>query len=320
MENIIYKSIDKIEYDFLVADEVLRDLYKEIFPEDTYFVQAGEACKTFDFIESLIGQMQSRGLDRSSHIGVVGGGSLSDAVGFAAGIYMRGLSHDIIPTTLLSMVDACVGGKTAINFNHAKNFVGIFNEAKNVIIDERFTKTENLDNYKNGVVEAIKLAALFDENIFNEMEALIDYEMKNRDEFTHLAARYCPKKKQGIVKNDFRDKGLRQLLNAGHTIGHAIEAYEDYKIAHGKAVAIGLVIEHEALSYDTYKDFLRIFDKLYGDDFKNLVEKYKKTKLTIKDDKKSAGDLINIPCIRKISCGSILTLNKKDFQRSLYFE
>ena len=85
-------------------------------------------------------------------------------------------------------------------------------------------------------------------------------------------------------------------------------------------MAIGLVIEHEALSYDTYKDFLRIFDKLYGDDFKNLVEKYKKTKLTIKDDKKSAGDLINIPCIKEIGCGSILTLNKKDFQRSIYFE
>ena len=320
MENIIYKSIDKIEYDFLVVDEVLRDLYGEIFPEDAYFVQAGEACKTFDFIERLIGQMQRRGLDRSSHIGVVGGGSLSDAVGFAAGIYMRGISHDIIPTTLLSMVDACVGGKTAINFNHAKNFVGIFNEGKNVIIDEKFTKTESLDNYKNGVVEAVKLAALFDENVFDEMEDLIDYEMTKRDEFTQLAAGYCPQKKQSIVKDDFRDKGLRQLLNAGHTLGHAIEAYEDYKIAHGKAVALGLVIEHQVLAYDTHKDFLRIFDKLYGKDFKILVEKYKKTKLTIKDDKKSAGDLINIPCVRKIGCGSILTLNKNDFQRSLYFE
>ena len=320
MEKIIYKSIDKIEYDFLVVDEVLRDLYSEIFSEHAYFVQAGEACKTFDFIEALIGQMQSRGLDRSSHIGIVGGGSLSDAVGFAAGIYMRGISHDIIPTTLLSMVDACVGGKTAINFNHTKNFVGIFNEATSVIIDENFTKTESLDNYKNGVVEAIKLAALFDEKIFNEMEALIDYEMTSRDEFTRLAAGYCPQKKQKIVKDDFRDKGLRQLLNAGHTVGHAIEAYEDYKISHGKAVALGLVIEHQTLGYDTYKEFLRVFDKLYGDDFNKLLEKYKTAKLTIKDDKKSSGELINIPCIRKIGCGSILTLNKKDFQRRIYFE
>lgn len=319
MEKIIYKSIREIEYDLVIADKVLKYDYKAIFPEDTLFVDAGEGAKTFEFLERIIKFMQDKTIDRSSKIAVVGGGSLSDVIGFAAGIYMRGIKHDIIPTTLLSMVDACVGGKTAINFNHTKNMVGMFNEAQNVIIDSKFTQTESLENLKNGVVEALKLAALFDRDVFYEMSKLIDFEMTNRDEFVELAIKYSPVKKQQIVKEDFKDKGIRQLLNAGHTVAHAIESYENYNISHGKAVAIGLVIEHEAFEKDTSKIFSDLFSDLYGSDFLHLVDKYKRLKLDFSEDKKSHGAMINIPIINEIGDSEIITLAKEDFSRRVYF-
>lgn len=319
MEQIIFKNIKKIEYDLVIADAILKDLFASVFLEDTFFVEAGEKAKSFEFLEKIINFMKDKGIDRSSKIAVVGGGSLSDVIGFAAGIYMRGIKHDIIPTTLLSMVDACAGGKTAINFNGTKNFVGIFNEAENVIIDTKFTKTESLDNLKNGVVESMKLAALFDSSEFYKMYNLIDYNMTNRDEFVEIAVNYAPIKKQQIVKNDFKDKGIRQLLNAGHTVAHAIESAENYNITHGKSVAIGLVIEHEAMKKEVYKIFLDAFTKLYGEDFIKSVEKYKNIKLDISGDKKSCKSDLNLPIIKSIGESEILKIEKEEFSRRIYF-
>lgn len=317
MEHIVFKNIDKIEYDLVIADAVLKDLYSDIFTDDPLFVEAGENAKTFEFLQMILKYMQDNNIDRSSKIAVVGGGSLSDVIGFAAGIYMRGIKHDIIPTTLLSMVDACVGGKTAINFNNAKNFIGMFNDAETVIIDTKFTKTETLDNFKNGVVEAIKMAALFDSDMFYKMSNLIDYDMNYRDEFVKLAVEFSPIKKQEIVEVDFKDKGVRQLLNAGHTVAHAIEAYEDYNISHGKAVALGLVIEHAKMGFDTAKTFLHLFKNLYGDEFLELIEKYSKIDLDITKDKKSVGSKINLPIIKSIGESEITSIDKEDFSRRM---
>lgn len=317
MEQIIYRDIDKIEYDLVIADIVLKELYGDIFNDDTLFVEAGENAKSFEFLQMILKYMQERNIDRSSKIAVVGGGSLSDVIGFAAGIYMRGIKHDIIPTTLLSMVDACVGGKTAINFNNTKNFIGMFNEAESVIIDTKFTNTETLDNFKNGVVESIKMAALFDSDIFYKMANIIDFDMKNREGFVKLAVKYSPIKKQEIVANDFKDKGIRQLLNAGHTVAHAIEAYENYNISHGKAVAIGLVIEHAKMGCDTAEVFLELFQKLYGDEFLKLIEKYSGIDLDITKDKKSVGSKINLPIIKSIGQSEIISLDKEEFTRRI---
>lgn len=200
--------------------------------------------KTLDSLSYVWTQLGEKGGTRHSLLINIGGGMITDLGGFAASTFKRGISYINVPTTLLSMVDAAVGGKTGINFNGLKNEIGVFNPAATVILNTTFLKTLDSYNIRSGYAEMLKHGLISDEAHWKE---LMQFDLDDLD-FHHLQdmAGHSVGIKEGIVKEDPYEKGIRKALNLGHTAGHALESLalaEGRTILHGYAVAWGLVCE-----------------------------------------------------------------------------
>ena len=210
----------------------------------------GEKDKTFEKMISICRAAVNAGLNRSSELVAVGGGVTGDMTGFAAGILLRGIKFIQMPTTLLAMVDSSVGGKTAVDLPEGKNLVGVFHQPQAVLVDTGFLKTLPNRELHCGMAEIIKMAAGFDEKFFavleNKAELLADVET-----FTPNAPEIigrCCELKADVVHQDERESasGVRELLNFGHTFGHAIETLCDFQLLHGECVSIGMIIAGQA--------------------------------------------------------------------------
>ena len=199
------------------------------------FVQ-GEQAKCFQNLETLCSEMLKHGMDRGDCVVAVGGGVVGDLAGFAAAVYMRGIDFYNIPTTVLSQVDSSVGGKVAVDLDGIKNSVGAFHQPKRVIIDPLVLKTLPQRQISNGLAEALKMAATFDEQLFTL------FEQGDITENTERIIHRSVELKAMVVEQDEREAGLRRVLNFGHTIGHAIESYEGLGgLYHGECVALGML-------------------------------------------------------------------------------
>ena len=179
-------------------------------------------------------------LGRDSCIIALGGGVVGDLAGFAAATYMRGIPYIQVPTTLLAMVDSSIGGKVGVDTLHAKNAIGAFYQPKKVIIDLNFIKTLPKNEIANGLAEIIKQALIKDKNFFHFLEKNIDKILSYDLYILKQTIKRSCEIKASIVMQDEREKGIRKILNYGHTIGHAIESALNYKISHGQAIAIGM--------------------------------------------------------------------------------
>ncbi len=207
-------------------------------------IEAGEECKTISACETIWQKLTSENADRNSLLINLGGGVVGDMGGFAAGCYKRGIKFINIPTTLLSMVDASVGGKTGIDFMNFKNQIGLFNEPEAVFIDTGFLQTLSERELLSGFAEVIKHYLIADKNLFEEIR-------NQKSEIRNLAWNEVVAKnvsiKAKIVEQDPHEKNIRKALNFGHTIGHAVESYflkdENKKLLHGEAVAAGMIAE-----------------------------------------------------------------------------
>ena len=197
---------------------------------------AGEASKNGATFLELLNFLAENRLSRSDLLVALGGGVVGDLTGFAAACYLRGISFVQVPTTLLAAVDSSVGGKTAIDLPAGKNLAGAFCQPSLVLCDTDCLQSLPEDIFRDGCAEVIKTAILFDEPLF--MELVRDGINFNRES---VIAR-CVAHKRDIVMADEFDRGERQLLNLGHTIGHAAERLSDFALSHGKAVAIGTAI------------------------------------------------------------------------------
>jgi len=229
---------------YFMIDEKVFDLYSDIFTHDkTFRFYADEHNKTHESVVAVLGFLFREGGRRDSRLVIVGGGITGDVGGFVAATYMRGISFIQVPTTLLSMVDSSVGGKTGINFRGAKNNVGSFAQPEMVYIDMDFLKTLSDEEYLNGLAEVIKYGAVFDEEFFEYLKINKD-KILARDIgcLEHIVKRCCELKAE-IVKRDEKEQGDRALLNFGHTFAHAIETDSDHSIKHGYAVAAGMYLE-----------------------------------------------------------------------------
>ncbi len=209
----------------------------------------GESTKTFKEFESCLEFLLSQGVHRNCHLVAFGGGALSDFAGFIATTLLRGLSWSIIPTSLLSMIDASIGGKVAINSTHGKNLIGAFHHPENIYIDESFLTTLPNEEYQSGLGELIKYAFL-DKNIKN----LILKKSPFKD-----ALLSCAQFKQEVTIRDFKESGERKTLNLGHTIGHALESI--YSLKHGIAVFWGMVFIFILFDKKDDLDLLQQFKK-----------------------------------------------------------
>jgi 3-dehydroquinate synthase len=239
----------------LVTDSNVGPLYAKKVAEhfdsnsmDTLTIPAGESNKTREVWARLTDEMLARGYGRDAAVVALGGGVVGDLAGFVAATFMRGIPLVQVPTTLLAMIDASIGGKTAVDTPAGKNLVGAFHSPAAVLIDPQVLATLPLRELRAGFAEALKHGVIADESYLNDVAgrapALLSADGPKGDSMFSLIVRSV-EIKADIVSRDEREAGLRQILNFGHTIGHAVELVSGYSLLHGEAVAIGMALESE---------------------------------------------------------------------------
>lgn len=199
-------------------------------------IPQGEKSKSFDNYKMLLEKMIEYSFTRTDCVIAVGGGVVGDLSGFVASSYMRGVDFYNIPTTLLSQVDSSIGGKVAIDVSGVKNIIGAFYQPKKVLIDSDTLKTLEIRQVNAGLCEAIKMSLTSDKELFTLIENSTDL-INDIDTIIEKSLLI----KKNVVEIDPKEKGLRKVLNFGHTIGHAIESYMDGKLLHGECVALGML-------------------------------------------------------------------------------
>ncbi len=257
------KQIEEIDTDLilLVVDSNVYNIYRTKFDflkwknKKVFLWKSldGESTKTYDELKHCLEFFLSKNIHRNAHLVAIGGGACSDFGGMVASLILRGIKWSVVPTTMLSMIDAAIGGKVAINSEYGKNLVGAFNLPENIYIVNDFLKTLDKSNVYCGNGELFKYCFL-NKEIYQAVVA--DREIS---EVISMCAAY----KQSIVEQDFKESGMRKYLNLGHTFGHAIEKI--YKLPHGVAVAWGMVIifklydlEHSLVEMKTLLDHIEI--------------------------------------------------------------
>ncbi len=204
---------------------------------------AGEGSKTRRVRDEIEDGLIALGAGRDAALVALGGGVVGDLVGFVAATFKRGIPYVQIPTTLIGMVDAAIGGKTGINHPAGKNLIGAFHQPAAVYIDIDFLKTLPPRQFVAGLAEVIKYATIADRSLFAFLERRMDRILARDPESLSPIIEACCRIKARIVSQDPRESNRRKILNYGHTIGHAIEVLSRYRLAHGEAVAIGMVAE-----------------------------------------------------------------------------
>ena len=228
----------------IITDSNVDKLYSNILEESLvaagyeiskFVFEAGEKSKNSDTLINIFEFMAENGITRSDCVFALGGGVVGDIAGFASAIYLRGIRFVQFPTTLLSAVDSSVGGKTGIDLSSGKNLVGAFHQPSLVVCDYSLLDTLSPEFFTDGCAEVIKYSVINDSALF---DVLNDGIRKNIESV--IAS--CVINKGKIVEEDEFDNGKRQLLNLGHTVGHAIEKLSNFSVSHGYAVSIGMVI------------------------------------------------------------------------------
>lgn len=248
---------------FVVTDENVAPLYlgqavKSLkasgFSVGSISVPAGEVSKSMEYYVNLLDMFAMKHLTRTDRVIALGGGVVGDLAGFAAATYLRGLSFVQVPTSLLAMVDASVGGKNGINRPGGKNQVGTIRQPELVLCDPDLLETLPGEEFLSGCGEIIKTAVLFDPELF----ALLEEQGPDFDREEVIFR--CVQWKRDMVLKDELDQGPRHLLNLGHTIGHALEELSDFTLPHGYAVSIGISMLARAFSPDAER-IIRCFRK-----------------------------------------------------------
>lgn len=229
-----------VERCIIITDSEVYGLHSDRFTGyKTIVIPSGEQHKQQRTVDSIIQQLIAHEADRKSFIIGVGGGVVTDITGYAAAIYMRGLSVGFVPTTILAQVDASIGGKNGVDVGVYKNLAGVIRQPDFILYDYSFLKTLPEEQWTNGFAEIIKHACIKDAELFALLE---QHELRDFQEDSPLLAQLIERNvviKSDVVEQDEFEQGDRKLLNFGHTIGHAIE--NDYELLHGHAISIGMI-------------------------------------------------------------------------------
>ena len=220
----------------LYGGSVTDSLQANGFLTSSFVIAGGEDSKTLATVEKLLGFLSKQNLTRSDLLVALGGGVVGDITGFAAAVYLRGVSYIQLPTTILAAVDSSVGGKTGVNLTAGKNLAGAFHQPVGVFCDTWTFATLPKEVFNDGMAEVIKYGMIADKELLESLHSLSVAELCQR----------CVGIKAGVVAQDEFDKGERMKLNFGHTIGHAIEKTSGYSVSHGHAVATGMAVMTKA--------------------------------------------------------------------------
>jgi 3-dehydroquinate synthase len=310
----IYKLIGE-DYYLAVVDSNVANCFPKFGLGDLVVVDTNEDLKSWRGLEKIFDEFTAKKVNTQTKLVVIGGGVLQDAVGFCASVYCRGIEYYLVPTTLLSQIDSCVGGKTSINYGSRKNILGTFYPPKEILICEEWLCGLNKENFCSGLGELLKFDIL--RNKIQESK-VIEIVYKNENVVHHIyeSLNY----KISILEIDEFDKKERKFLNFGHTFGHALEITSKYKLSHGYAVAIGCLVAlrvselYYNCNYNDYSSTLYIVKKLLENTV-SLDEKwfdYEALMECVKSDKKNTGcvNMVlikdNNPVIQKIDDYSII--------------
>lgn len=279
------------------------DRFKNLDKERIYLMDAVEHKKNMDSVMDILAFMQRIGVRKNWKVVCFGGGITQDVTTIAANLYLRNVDWYFFPTTLLSMCDSCIGGKSGINFNNFKNQIGVFYPPKKIFIDTRFIDTLTRDDYINGWGELLKFSLTADEKFYNDVENEKEYiPCKNIAAYIHRGLFT----KKVIIEQDEFESDLRRLLNYGHTFGHALEAYTDNVIPHGKGVIWGidvanyLAVQYGVLPKETYMRIKTLIKRAFLKE-EIVVNEPEQLFSIIKTDKKVRGNIINFALLNKIS-------------------
>lgn len=294
-----------------VTDSNLAKLY-EPFTFGAYVIPAGENSKTPETLFKILEEMQRRKLKRGDRVAAFGGGVVGDITGFAAAIYMRGIKWTSIPTSLLAMVDSGIGGKTAVDFCGVKNLIGAFHEPEDIVINAAFLKTLPEREWLCGAGELIKTCML-DGDAYKTLREHLDGFKAHEPSDVYTLVKLCADIKNSVVKADLKESGLRKILNLGHTVGHALESLDGYKLSHGEYVLKGLMTEmtmcRDIIDESFYRETVPLLCSFTAPPRTTSKAVCEKASL----DKKNEGDTITV--MIPVSAGDVkeVKLNAADF-------
>lgn len=308
--NVLIKSMQYSSVFILVDENTMEHCYPHFIqqlstdkPIEVLQIEAGEEYKNIDTCVGLWNALTELQGDRRSLLITLGGGVITDLGGFVASTFKRGIDFINIPTTLLSMVDASVGGKTGVDLGSLKNQIGLFANPKMVVIDPKYLHTITPREIRSGTAEIVKYGLTYDQYLYNEIK---DNDKLNIIDLIHRSIEI----KNEVVSKDPKESGLRKVLNFGHTIGHAIESYfleneTKEKLTHGEAIAIGMVCEsyisQQLLGFPSEKveEIKKTIINIYGqviileDDFSEIIA-------LLKHDKKNVDGQTNFVLLNNI--------------------
>jgi len=302
------KLVDKKQA-VLITDENIFGYHQKKFGGwNTIVIKSGESFKVQDTINSIIEQLVGFGADRKTFLVGIGGGVVTDITGYAAAVYMRGLSFGFVPTSILAMVDASIGGKNGIDVGVYKNLVGTIRQPDFLLYDMTLLKSLPKEEWINGFAEIIKHASIKDAALFRVLEKnKLGFYQKDKTALSALIRRNVVIKSTVVQKDEF-ERGDRRLLNFGHTLGHAIENL--YELSHGQAISIGMVaasmISEELTNF---KDTDRVIAVLKKYGLPTLAEFDAREVLNIlRMDKKKEKDSMNYVLLNKIGQGVVKSI------------
>ena len=335
LERDLVSAISECEHDriFVLTDETTQQLcwpkiknFKALKNSTPIIIKATDTHKNLDTLSQVWQALSNGGATRHSLMINLGGGMVTDLGGFAASTFKRGIDFINIPTTLLAMVDASVGGKTGINFGGLKNEIGVFSDSRFVIINTQFLDTLDHDNICSGYAEMLKHGLISDERTWAEL-VTFDLDTPDLSQLQRMVAESI-KVKERIVETDPHEHGIRKALNLGHTMGHAFESFAMRRgtpILHGYAVAYGLISElymsarKTAFPTDRMHQTVRFIRENYGtfnitcDDYPTLIE-------LMRHDKKNTSGIINFTLLGNVGDIRInQTANEEEIKEALDF-
>ena len=335
LERDLVSAISECEHDriFVLTDETTQQLcwpkiknFKALKDCTPIIIKATDTHKNLDTLAEVWQALSNGGATRHSLMINLGGGMVTDLGGFAASTFKRGIDFINIPTTLLAMVDASVGGKTGINFGGLKNEIGVFSDSRFVIINTQFLDTLDHDNICSGYAEMLKHGLISDERTWAEL-VTFDLDTPDLSQLQRMVAESI-KVKERIVEDDPHEHGIRKALNLGHTMGHAFESFAMRRgtpILHGYAVAYGLISElymsarKTAFPTDRMHQTVRFIRENYGtlnitcDDYPTLIE-------LMHHDKKNTSGIINFTLLGNVGDIRInQTANEEEIKEALDF-
>jgi 3-dehydroquinate synthase len=313
---------------FVITDDVISTLYLETLlgglevssiEAITYVLDAGEMTKTLSTAESLYNFLLDNQASRSDTILALGGGVIGDVAGFVASTFKRGLRLVHVPTTMLAQVDSTLGGKTGVNLSQGKNLVGTFYQPHAVIVDVCTLNSLSYDEFSAGLAEVIKYGVAMDKELF---QILIDRKneilRRDPDTITDIIERSLRNKTRVVEEDETEERGRREVLNFGHTVGHAIETCSNHSITHGQAVAIGMVQEARLavrrghLDKPTLESLIMVLT-MFGlpTEIPNGLD-VQQLNSVIQQDKKVRNDQLNIPMLVGLGKSEMMFVSNLD--------